>query len=482
MRKVVILAIVLSILIVGADIARTVWMGDGEPPSETFTALTEAPARTLDPPKSNSYFLLLGFASAPSADPIQAGYDMWLEAESNRGHRLFHYEKDERSQSQVEEETIQMLQAWDAQDPIGQFRTLEASLHHATTQHIALLDRYQKWLTMPFEDWGYGHPGSPRFADLFAIHRLYVAEGFTQNIPTGMDRLQKDLRAWRTVMGKANTLTMKIAAVSMMDDDLQLLSEWLGRPDFDQTLLSPAGELALPLSHAERSMRWPLQHEFVIGVARYQRPFTGDDGARQQEADINATWIAERAGLGSDAFQQIALPAPSSTLSRAPGLRNKTLNIYANYYEATIRAAETPNRPLPRLQDFARVSHRKFLDYFLNPIDNYFTSGPEPDCKPFIDRVTETDARLRLAALQVRLRRLSRTQDILSRVVQMGTGFYDPFTGIPMLWNPATERLYSVGPDGKDDGGDTKLDISVPLFGHTPAVSLGPPRSSGTLG
>jgi len=47
------------------------------------------------------------------------------------------------------------------------------------------------------------------------------------------------------------------------------------------------------------------------------------------------------------------------------------------------------------------------------------------------------------------------------RNAQAGLGFYDPFSGLPMLWNPATGQLYSVGKDGKDDSGDVTLDIAV---------------------
>ena len=38
------------------------------------------------------------------------------------------------------------------------------------------------------------------------------------------------------------------------------------------------------------------------------------------------------------------------------------------------------------------------------------------------------------------------------RNAQAGLGFYDPFSGLPMLWNPATGQLYS---------GDVTLDIAV---------------------
>jgi hypothetical protein len=148
------------------------------------------------------------------------------------------------------------------------------------------------------------------------------------------------------------------------------------------------------------------------------------------------------------------------------------LNIYADYCAATIRAADVPNSPFPRLLDMARLNHHRFLDYFINPIDNVFASGPEPVWMPFADRLLRSDARMRLLALQARLRRAAPGQSVPSRVVQAGYDFYDPFSGLPMLWAPAGSRLYSVGEDRKDDSGDDLRDISVHILWPLPGGSL----------
>jgi len=33
-------------------------------------------------------------------------------------------------------------------------------------------------------------------------------------------------------------------------------------------------------------------------------------------------------------------------------------------------------------------------------------------------------------------------------------GFYDPFFGLPMFWNPTTGQFDSVGKDGRSNSGD----------------------------
>jgi hypothetical protein len=75
----------------------------------------------------------------------------------------------------------------------------------------------------------------------------------------------------------------------------------------------------------------------------------------------------------------------------------------------------------------------------------------------------ETDARLRLAGLQARLRGPSSEGTLVARIANAGSSYFDPFTDFTMLVNPATGRLYSVGRDGRDDHGDPTRDVSVPL-------------------
>jgi hypothetical protein len=47
-----------------------------------------------------------------------------------------------------------------------------------------------------------------------------------------------------------------------------------------------------------------------------------------------------------------------------------------------------------------------------------------------------------------------------------------------MLWSPTQQKLYSVGKDRLDDGGDPTFDISVPaVVGQTQAKPVAPPAA-----
>ena len=47
----------------------------------------------------------------------------------------------------------------------------------------------------------------------------------------------------------------------------------------------------------------------------------------------------------------------------------------------------------------------------------------------------------------------------------------DFFTGKPILYSQEKGLLWSVGPDGKDDGGDAKKDFVIKLPNHASEVT-----------
>jgi hypothetical protein len=151
-------------------------------------------------------------------------------------------------------------------------------------------------------------------------------------------------------------------------------------------------------------------------------------------------------------------------VAKMPLPKQRTLNMYAAYYDALIKAPGTPHSPTPKLYEFANTPSRTWLDYLFNPIDNLIVPDPTPDWDAVIGTIIETDARLRLAGLQARLRAPSTDSSLVARIAQAGPNFYDPFTELPMLVNTARGTLYSVGMDHKDDGGDPTFDLSVPFL------------------
>src|SRR5574341_553761 len=464
MRAILTVFVIICVVITAMDIATFVKTGTDERPNEAYTALTALPPHTIADAKKNGYFLLLGFSAGPSLDPFHSGFDMWLEAESARGHLFFDYLKPGRVRVRVAGDALDALQGWSAPHPDKALHQLGDLLAGPGTEYGLLVDRYQQWLNMGFEDWGYGHLGSPRFTELFLTHRLYVAGGFAQSMGRGVERLARDLYAWRSLLARAKTLPLKMMAASVVDDDVRLASVLLAQRDLDQLSLNRLTMVTRPLNRNERSLRWPVQNEFLTAVSRYERSVSRISTAAREDSDNNKKWLATVAGLQPEAFKKVEHPLSANALARGPFQRQRATNTYARYYEATIMAADLHHARLPKLKAYLGGPARAFFDYLVNPVDNIFDSGFEPDWQPFIGRLLENDARLRLVSLQIKLRTAPASPVIAAQIAEAGDDFYDPFSSLPMLWNPTTNTLYSVGRDGKDNDGDSQCDIAVTIL------------------
>ena len=460
--------LIISVVIIWAffQISSLIWSSKGQPPSATFTRLLEPPQHRLLDPYQNGYYYLLGFAAADSLDPAKVGHQMWLETTAAPGTSEFNYDKPGRSELQIELPMEQVLPSWNSQNPVREFRNMKARLQTLTGRDHTLLVRYERWIEMPFEDMGFGHQGTPRFVEIFVGHRFYIADGFSRQTALGMQRLKKDMHTWRSVLRDATTIDTKVMAQIFITDDLRLLSTLLSQPTVNKTVLAMTPNIAPPLTTAESSLRWPLQHQFTLGV---HGEHTGElTTERQTESlDTHEERLASAAHLPKQAFLQIAHPHGRSFLGIS--LRTREIwEMYATYYDAMIHAEETGQSTMPKLYELAGTARQGIVESLVSP--NSF----EPDWDPFHYQLRETDARLRLASLQVVLRRPSAQTTVPNRLAQVGSSYYDPFSGLPMLWSPTQQKIYSVGKDRYDDGGDVSFDISVPAI-----VSLAPaPKES----
>ena len=65
--------IIISICIIGLflELSGLIWSAKKEKPSEGFVRLSTPPARNIERPLDNGYFLLLGIAAASGTDPVQ---------------------------------------------------------------------------------------------------------------------------------------------------------------------------------------------------------------------------------------------------------------------------------------------------------------------------------------------------------------------------------------------------------------------------
>lgn len=425
-----------GVVIIGG--AASLWFGFEQKPSEAFQRLIGvSPPKTIEDWKNNGYILLIGFGATSSMDPMQAGYDRWLSANTESIQGCPDRTAKGRSVARAASPMQKPPDWFKSPDPSAQFVAEGAQVKETIDPQGHLVSRYRRWLNLPFEDWGFNYLGSPDCGQILAVHRLYVAEGFTQSVSAGLDRLEIDLTAWRKVLAQARTLSAKAMAAEGIADDVAVMSGLLNRPNIENKVIQRMMRMARPLDPEERSLRWPMQSEFALAVKRM-------DSRVRPLADTN--------------------PSLAVAVAKMPLPKQRTLNTYAAYYDALMKAAGSPHSPTPKLYDFANTPSRTWLDYGLNPIDNLIVADPTLDWDAITGAITETDARLRLAGLQARLRAPSQDSSLVTRIAQAGPSFYDPFTELPMLVNATRGVLYSVGMDHKDDGGDPTFDVSIPFY------------------
>jgi hypothetical protein len=213
-RTIPLRTLIISLCVIGMflELSGLIWSSKKDKPSETFLKLTEPLPRDIDNPLENGYFLLLGFASASGANPVQVGYDIWLESDGRSIPGEFDLEKQGRSELRIPVAIDDVLPEWKAANPLEEFRLGDALFRTSAARYRTLLQRYEQWLHMRFEDWGYAHTGAPRIEELLSAHRLYLAEGFAQQYKSGLERLTRDVTRWRFVLREARTLSMKVLA------------------------------------------------------------------------------------------------------------------------------------------------------------------------------------------------------------------------------------------------------------------------------
>lgn len=458
MRNLIISACVIGFFL---ELSGLIWSLKKDNPSDTFVTLTEPPPREIEHPLENGYFLLLGMAAASSQNPTQTGYDIWLESDARPTKAGFDFNKSGRSELRLPVAVDQLVPEWYASNPLEALQKQDALYRVSADRYRPLVTRYEQWLQMTFEDWGYAHQGAPRIEELLGAHRLYVAEGLSQETTTGLARLSQDLAKWRTVLRDARTLPLKIMAAVMIDDTVQLVSRILSHESVDRKILAQSIELLQPLTAGEYSLQWPLRNHFTLTYLR-QRAIELSSLQTPQTDWTPYEAIAHSAHLSSHAFQKVEHLQNRPSLT-ASSQSQQTWNTYAAYYDALIKTADSVHSPLPKLHDIAKNSSRTFFERIAHPLEF------EPEWTPFSQRLVETDTRLRLASLQALMRKPTATATIPTRLAEVGAKYYDPFSGLPMLWSPTQRKLYSVGKDHLDDGGDPTFDISVPLSnGMTP--------------
>lgn len=441
-----------ALVALGIGVVAVTWLIMEEAPSPGYHSLTTTPQRTLSDYKKNGYLLLLGIEASADQDPVQAGFDRKPDVKSGET-ALACFGNSGSKSMDGSNASASVIRGWfRSSDPINQFKSRQETIKGWVGQNQLALNRYDQWKKLPFEDWGYGQTVTPPCAAIVFAHQLNLADGFVQSTDVGVDRLETDMEAWRIVLGQAKTLPVKMLALQAINDDIVVASGLLVRSDFDGKYLGRVTKFLRPLDQGELSMRWPMQSELVSASKTY-------------DAQLKAERAEEQA---AHAMVASALPLP----------KQRRLNDYAEYYEASYKAAgEGRYGSLPKWKEYIHFPASGLMDYFTNPIENVVGLEPLAPWDLYNGFVVDTDAHLRLASLQAWLRRGPADGDLLARMAKAGQNFYDPYTGLPMLVNMKKGVFYSVGHDGKDQDADPQSDVVV---GIPVAHSTVPPTKSST--
>jgi hypothetical protein len=414
------------------------WIIMEAPPSSVYHDLTVSPPQALTDSRKNGYFLLLGFDASAEQNPLQVGYERKTEGSDLQAAHSCMLGDTEKGTT-INGASPNVVREWfSSADPAAQIALQTTAVRSWVTQESLALKRYQQWLPMAFEDAGYGQILSPNCDRILLTHRLYLAEGFAQGINTGLERLETDMGSWRVVLEQSKTLMVKMLATTAVRDNIALASGLLIRQSLDGDAVGRLGKIVRPLDPVELSLRWPMQSHLAWGTKSVTMALKND---KNGERPLHVALAA-------------AMPLPVQRRS----------NAYADYYEAASKSvAEGRYTNLPKLSSFIRTPATSTLDYLANPIEHILGIEPLPSWDPYVGRIVETDARLRLASLQIWIRRGAQEENVLARLAKAGQALYDPFTGLPMLLDQQKGMMYSVGPDGKDQDGDSLRDIAATI-------------------
>ncbi len=448
-------ALSVGAMVLGVGGLGVLWLGMEEKPNKAFQELEGTVPHTAGDVKRSSYALFLGMAAPDQKDPVQAGAELHADA-GEEAQREACFGAGRSKTLEQGSPAAATLGGWYREaNPSAAFIEQAGAIRGWAADSSTGLGRYRQWAGLPFEDGGYGRFNAANCAQVLYLHRLQVAEGFSQGLDQGIDRLEADLSQWRSVLRKARSLDVKMLAVAAITDDARVLSGLLAAPELDGKYLPRFAKAALPLDQVELSMRWPMQSEFLVQKKRIEQ-------ALSNEGNGDRPWYLT--GVA-------AMPVP----------RQRVLNDYAEYYEALVRTAETSRESFTPPNLYARIHTpaQGVLDYVLNPINNVLGVETGPPWDSAVGRVREADALLRLVSLQAWLRKTAQegAGDVKTRVAKAGQNFYDPFTGFPMLVNLGKGRLYSVGMNGKDEDAAPDSDVSVVIPAFGTGASAAPPST-----
>ena len=131
MRTAIITIVIIAVFL---EVSGLIWSGKDGEPGDAYRRVSQPPDKLINDPRSNGYFMMIGFPASADSDPVRTGLDIWQEAETDGNRRLFNYRKSGRTQLRT---TLDADEAFPAPPDLGgeagdvRFEALEQPLQLA---------------------------------------------------------------------------------------------------------------------------------------------------------------------------------------------------------------------------------------------------------------------------------------------------------------------------------------------------------------
>ncbi len=283
----------------------------------------------------------------------------------------------------------------------------------------------------------------PDFSTFMTLNRLYgtgiALRYMTKKPAAALIELKNDMAFLRGLISQADTMIIKMVALSMLKHDLYLYASLMDtRPEeiylFDEI---PS------LTELERSIEEPIKYEFRMNMSlaheikTYPKLITVD--------------------LGVPAWLPFPLYRVNHSINMIHAALENTL------HKSRLSASEFNQQPFS-VQNDNREFKPGWLSYMYNPIGCILFSISIPDFNKYIIRIHDMDGLISMINLKRNIKRENLGPgDIEKYLKQAKNKYFNPYTGQNIDWNPGEQTLSFQSPGS--DFVNNKLNL---VFVETP--------------
>lgn len=308
---------------------------------------------------------------------------------------------------------------------LAQQRTIENSL----IDNAVLLGRYQQMqqytayhneLTPDIRS------PIPQLSSFIAINRLYgimcAMLYLSGDHEAALSALGRDIEFVRRLLRQANTMLVKMVALSMLKHDLYIYETLMDIPVTDNYF---SENIAL-LSAEERSFMEPVKYEF----------------------NVNKKLVAEIKEYPDIYLREFYYPGwmPFPMLKK-----NHSINMLFKAFDSVLEESELPADEFYRLAggkpDRKQQLKPDWFSFIYNPIGSILFSVSLPDFDKYIIRMHDMDGLITLINIKQKIKRENISENsIIAYLEENRNKYSNPYTGDSIHWNNLEQTLWTESP------------------------------------